>query len=172
MPKARPESYEAALANPKFLARLDASIATKSYVDEHGCRVWTGRRTPGGYGRIKRGRRGELLVHRLVAIRAGRAKASDPETRHSCDNPACIEGEHLLGGTRADNALDRALRGRTPLGASGIRGVSHTGRNSKTPWAAFIGVNGKTFHLGLFPTAALAASFVIGARKHLGLETG
>ncbi len=33
--------------------------------------------------------------------------------RHTCDNPRCINPEHLLGGTRGDNNRDRAARGRS-----------------------------------------------------------
>lgn len=33
--------------------------------------------------------------------------------RHTCENPRCINPEHLLLGTRADNNRDRAERGRS-----------------------------------------------------------
>lgn len=33
--------------------------------------------------------------------------------RHTCDNPRCINPNHLIGGTKADNNRDRAERGRS-----------------------------------------------------------
>ncbi|QGF19671.1 HNH homing endonuclease [Pectobacterium phage MA2] len=33
--------------------------------------------------------------------------------RHTCDNPRCVNPEHLIGGTKADNNKDRADRGRS-----------------------------------------------------------
>lgn len=36
--------------------------------------------------------------------------------RHKCDNPRCINVEHLLLGTQTDNVADREERGRTSFG--------------------------------------------------------
>lgn len=38
--------------------------------------------------------------------------------RHTCDNPNCINPEHLIVGTPQDNMNDRDERGRTPKGES------------------------------------------------------
>jgi hypothetical protein len=32
--------------------------------------------------------------------------------RHTCDNPSCINPDHLILGTQADNVADREARGR------------------------------------------------------------
>ena len=45
--------------------------------------------------------------------------------RHTCDNPRCINPEHLLGGTKADNNRDRAERGRSAQVVMSRRALGH-----------------------------------------------
>lgn len=57
-------------------------------------------------------RRQAVNVHRLVFMWW---KGEIPQgylIRHSCDNPACCNPDHLLLGTHADNMRDKAVRGR------------------------------------------------------------
>lgn len=45
--------------------------------------------------------------------------------RHTCDNRLCINPEHLIAGTHADNVCDRVKRGRSASG-------EHNGRSKLT----------------------------------------
>jgi len=53
-----------------------------------------------------------IKVHRLVFELHNNVDATGLIVRHRCDNPKCINPEHLLIGTVADNVLDMDLRGR------------------------------------------------------------
>lgn len=67
-----------------------------------------------GYARttlMLNGRRVTRLMHRVVFFRE---HGWWPEVvMHVCDNPRCINPEHLMAGTRALNNKDSAAKGRT-----------------------------------------------------------
>ena len=55
-------------------------------------------------------------LHRVVYCDANNIHMQDIKglvVRHTCDNPRCINPEHLLIGTSADNNKDRSERGRS-----------------------------------------------------------
>ena len=67
-----------------------------------------------GYGRIWYKGKPEL-AHRLAYCKAKDATLAAIKgkvVRHTCDNPRCINPEHLLIGTHQDNVDDRMRRGR------------------------------------------------------------
>lgn len=76
-----------------------------------GCWVWNGARQKGlGYGAFKLA--GKVVpAHRVMfAIANGR----DPQglVMHTCDNPFCVNKDHLKEGTPKDNAQDCVQKGR------------------------------------------------------------
>jgi len=83
----------------KLLARTEVSHET-------GCREWLGKRNHDGYGMIWHEGR-YWRAHRL-AYRTFLGPIPDGMfVCHSCDNPACIELEHLWIGSNLDNMKDR-----------------------------------------------------------------
>ena len=83
-----------------------------------GCLEFTGCKDECGYGRINRD--GKLVrLHRAVWERDHGHIPAGMVVMHSCDNPCCLEPEHLFLGTQAENVadMDRKGRRRTPIGS-------------------------------------------------------
>ena len=82
-------------------------------VTESGCWEWKGTRKDEGYGTLAH--RGHTLnVHR-VAYETWVGPIPDGLLiRHKCDNPPCINPEHLETGTKRQNTQDMMDRGRRP----------------------------------------------------------
>jgi hypothetical protein len=68
-------------------------------------------KTDNGYIRVSRG--GKLhMLHRYLFEQANGKIPDNMVVRHKCDNPSCINLEHLEVGTQADNNRDTRERGR------------------------------------------------------------
>ena len=77
---------------------------------ESGCLEWARYRDARGYGKIRY--RNRLWgAHRLVLHLSDRLPPG-LNALHACDNPPCIELEHLWAGSLSDNSLDRERKGR------------------------------------------------------------
>lgn len=71
---------------------------------------------------VREGVKVSTTLHRKVHyLRTGEW----PEVvRHTCDNPRCVNPEHLIGGTQKDNVQDTINRGRRVYGCDPRRGFS------------------------------------------------
>lgn len=75
------------------------------------CIEWQGAKSSAGYG--QRRVSGKLLyVHRLAYEAEHGEIPKGLVIRHTCDNPACYNNEHLILGTQKDNMQDCSKRGR------------------------------------------------------------
>lgn len=87
----------------------------------HGeCLIWFGQKCPKGYGRLRL--EGKMQrAHRLMYQLRNGPIADGQVIRHSCDNPACVNPDHLCLGTQLENVRDMFVRGR----ANKLNGESH-----------------------------------------------
>lgn len=76
-----------------------------------GCVLWPGNVNHNGYG-ITSYRGKTERAHRVTYMKAHGDIPEDLVVRHSCDNPRCINPEHLSLGSLSDNQLDCSTRRR------------------------------------------------------------
>lgn len=92
----------------RFWAKVDVR-------DPGECWNWTAARKENGYGAVNYRSR-TYYAHRVAfEIRTG----TDPKglvIRHTCDNRRCVNPDHLIPGTQADNIRDMLNRGRHLIG--------------------------------------------------------
>lgn len=79
--------------------------------NETPCLLYEGTLNKNGYGILPKPVHGSRLAHR-AALAEKLGRPVDGMARHTCDNPPCVNPEHLLEGTQLDNMRDMVERGR------------------------------------------------------------
>lgn len=82
------------------------------FIPFHECWEWTGSKDRDGYGLIgtDKGTRG---AHRIsYEISTGKHLGKEAHVLHKCDNPSCVNPQHLFSGSHSDNMQDKLKKGR------------------------------------------------------------
>lgn len=74
------------------------------------CWLWTGARHGQGYGLLTC--HGTLKAHRASFFLANGYIHLDGSVLHTCDNPSCVNPDHLRLGTQRENIADMDAKGR------------------------------------------------------------
>jgi hypothetical protein len=98
-------------------------------VDTRYCKLWDGATGRGGYGVWWQDGR-TRLVHRCIWEKLNGPIPEKHCILHACDNPKCVNPDHLFLGTYQDNAIDARIKGRL----NPRRGSKHP-RSKLTPEA-------------------------------------
>ena len=94
---------------------LAAAFWARVVKHDAGCWIWTGARNPAGYGGFNV-RRQQRLAHRVAWTMERGAVPDGLCVLHRCDNPPCVNPDHLFLGTQLDNVADMIDKGRVARG--------------------------------------------------------
>lgn len=79
----------------RFISKVDVT---------KGCWIWKGCTDIGGYGQLRLGRKSLIQAHRLSAIlHKGQFPKENEVIMHLCDNPPCVNPNHLKVGSQSEN---------------------------------------------------------------------
>ncbi len=116
-------------ASPSIQQRFEAKCGKPN---DAGCIEWLGTKTKRGYGVLRVGGKPSIrtTAHRIAwALKRG-AIAPEILVLHKCDNPSCVNVDHLFIGTPKENTRD-------------MMGKNRHGWRNGTPWQKLNSTDGE-----------------------------
>jgi len=126
------------------------------------CWIWKGSFSQSGYGRHYVHQK-SFRAHRFAFMIYHGAISDDSFVCHKCDNPACVNPQHLFLGSPRDNTHDMIRKGRLNRSRGQDKGVSYRKETGK--WRARYMNNYKSILVGEFETQEEALQALRKARE-------
>lgn len=96
---------------PKRRITPKERFLNKIIISKNGCWEWIARKNKGGYGTFQLNKK-PILAHRFSYLIFKGEFFNGLLVCHKCDNPKCVNPEHLWLGTQKENMLDCYKKGR------------------------------------------------------------
>ena len=104
------------LADPEWRENVERRFWAKVEKSPSGCWPWMGAVARQGYGNFKVSSYNGVRASRLAyALHHGHSPG-ELWVLHKCDNPSCVNPDHLFLGTVQDNNYDKLTKGRARTG--------------------------------------------------------
>lgn len=87
-------------------------LKSNTKITESGCWEWQRSKSPLGYGRVSFGPTRTDRAHRIAYEIFKGSFDQSLNVCHTCDNPPCINPDHLWLGTQKENVRDCVAKGR------------------------------------------------------------
>lgn len=119
------------------------------------CWDWIGAKNADGYGMFRHG--GECHASRIAYQIMNGPISKDVCVCHHCDNPGCVNPDHLFIATHHENMMDKVKKGRSRFLGRVSQHMGVTWRNDSKRWRGYITIDRKMKNLGSFGTEIEAA---------------
>lgn len=137
------------MIDEKYIEKFMGNLSVKK-----DCIEWVGSLDPKGYGRLRIGGGVTIKAHRLAYL-LHHGYLPDLFICHSCDNPSCVNPDHLFAGTIQDNHKDMVRKGRMRIGVKHgrvrlneeqVKTILATPEKPLSYFSALFGVHPNTIH--------------------------